>query len=230
MEDLLISQFNSQIESDASNGVDYFKRFDLLESFFNKNQGRRVIYATFGTIAKAGSEVIECLKYLLKRDMAIVSNIYLEGLSEKDRSLYFFARYLPMHFVCSKSDLVIHHCGSGSYHYPIINHAPSITIGTQCYDRDDVAVRLEELGVSMHLPAPAEHGDFVRSFVEKVEQYFANSGALLNEKKKNLIPLREEIERTIETFDFEGALKQAISSYKSLQPGARRTLKYASVS
>jgi hypothetical protein len=219
MEDLLISGFDYEVESATSKGVNYFRRFDLLESFFKQNEGRRIIYATFGTIAKAGREVIECLKYLLENDTAVVSNIYLEGVSEKDQSLHFFAQYLPMHFVCSKSDLVIHHSGSGAYHYPIINQTPSLTIGTQCYDRDDVAVRLEELGVSMHLPAPAEDSDFVASFKEKMEQYFANSGALLNEKRKNLIPLKEEIDRTIEAFDLEAAFEQAISSYKPIRSG-----------
>jgi UDP:flavonoid glycosyltransferase YjiC (YdhE family) len=107
-----------------------------------------------------------------------------------------------MHYLCSNVELVVHHCGSGTYHYPIIHNVPTITIGTKSYDRDDVAARLEELGISIHIPAPDECEDFVGRFKEAVRSYFDESGAFIEAKKRNIDRFKREIEETSSSFNF----------------------------
>jgi hypothetical protein len=114
-----------------------------------------------------------------------------------------------MHFVCARADLMVHHCGSGTYHYPLLHGLPSITVGTQKYDRDDVAVRLEELGVSVHIPAPEECQRFVETFKSAVRRYFDPSGELMSWTKDQIETLRLEIERTVSAFDFAEVLRRA---------------------
>ena len=90
-----------------------------------------------------------------------------------------------------------------------MHEVPSIIIGTQCHDRDDVGMRLEELGTSVYLPGPRENENFVSDFKRTIEQFFADSGRLIQEKKKNLATLNREVERTVNNFNFESVLQKA---------------------
>jgi UDP:flavonoid glycosyltransferase YjiC (YdhE family) len=119
-----------------------------------------------------------------------------------------------MHLVSSHVDLMVHQCGSGTYHYPLLHNVPAITIGTQCYDREEVAVRLEELGASTHIPSPAECDDFVERFKRTVAEHLGESGARLQERRECLSRLKNEIEQTVAAFDFEGLLDRAAGAPK----------------
>ena len=185
------------------------KNLAPLQEFFERHRDRSRIYVTFGTVARATQEVRDCLQFLLNKGLAVVSNITLNNLSEAHQELYYYAAYLPMHYVCSNVDVMVHHCGCGTYQYPVIHEVPQIIIGTQCFDRDDVGMRLEDLGTAVYLPGPQENENFVNDFKRTVEQYFADSGRLIKEKKKNLATLNEEVERTVSNFNFESVLQKA---------------------
>lgn len=187
------------------------KNFGPLEEFFERNRDRKRIYVTFGTVAKPTQEVYDCLQFLMDNGMAVVSSIKLQKLSEAQQELYYQASYLPMHYVCENVDVMVHHCGCGTYQYPVMHEVPQIVIGTQCHDRDDVGMRLEDLGTAIYLPGPQENENFVSDFKHAVEQYLADSGRLIKEKKKNFAPLTREVEQTVKNFNFEYVLRKAAS-------------------
>jgi hypothetical protein len=186
------------------------KNFAPLQKFFEHNRGRRRIYVTFGTVARPTQEVHDCLQFLMDNGIAVVSSIKLDNLNEAQRELYYYATYLPMHYVCANVDLMVHHCGCGTYQYPLMHEVPSIIVGTQCHDRDDVGMRLDELGTSIYLPGPGENENFVGDFKRAIEQYFEESGSLIAEKKTNLAALNQEVERTVRDFDLECVLERAV--------------------
>ena len=184
--------------------------FDPVREFFDANSERNIVYTTLGTIAvnDTPEPVTEAIKRLLDDDVAVVSSINVPNLTDSQASRFYFASYLPMHFVCSNVDLVVHHCGSGTYHYPIIHEVPTITVGTGCYDREDVAVRLEELGVSEHLTEP-NRPDFVERFTAAVARVFDDPESL-GRRKQNLAALNEELRNTQASFNLEQVLGSAI--------------------
>jgi UDP:flavonoid glycosyltransferase YjiC (YdhE family) len=188
--------------------------FVSLERFFTKNALRRRVYITFGSEAQAGKPVLSCVRRLLRQGVAVVTNIEVEGLGVEEKQCYYHAYYLPMNFVCAHVDLMIHQCGCGTYHYPILHQVPMITIGTQCYDREAVALRLEELGVSIHLAAPEERPDFEEVFMEAVERRFSDE-LLLAETRQRMTGLNKEISRTAAAFDLETILQKAVVDSKS---------------
>ena len=143
---------------------DNSKNFAPLQKFFENNRDRKRVYVTFGTVAKPTQEVLDCLQFLMDNDFSIVSSIKLDNLSEAQQELYYHASYLPMHYVCQNVDVMVHHCGCGTYQYPVMHEVPSIVIGTQCHDRDDVGMRLEDLGAGKYLPGPRENENFVSDF------------------------------------------------------------------
>lgn len=215
---LILNDYFAKDASSAEQGrlsQDVQRDFESLKRFLDSNADRKVVYVTFGTIARADEAIFECIRYLLDRAMAVVSSIKVEPLNGRQSELYYYSSYLPMHYVCSKADLMVHQCGSGTYHYPIIHNVPTITIGTMCYDRDDVALRLEELGASKHLSAPSESEDFTGAFKALVEKYFDNDCAFLQEMKQNIAKLRDEVERTRSAFNFEAVLRRVHGSAKS---------------
>ena len=185
------------------------KNFDSLEKFFESNRDRKRIYVTFGTVAKPTQEVSDCLQFLMDTGIAVVSNIKLDNLSEAQRELYYHAKYLPMHYICANVDVMVHHCGCGTYQYPVMHEVPSIIVGTQCHDRDDVGMRLDELGTAIYLPGPRENENFVSDFKRAVEQYFEDSGRLIQEQKANLAALNQEVERTVKDFNLAYVLQAA---------------------
>ena len=208
MDDYLVGNISGKYGFSLSTS----KNLSPLQEFFEKHRDRKRVYVTFGTVAKPTQEVRECLQFLMDNDLAVVSNIQLDNLSEAHQALHYYAAYLPMHYVCSNVDVMVHHCGCGTYQYPVMHEVPSIIIGTQCHDRDDVGMRLEELGTSVYLPGPRENENFVSDFKRTIEQFFADSGRLIQEKKKNLATLNREVERTVNNFNFESVLQKAAGS------------------
>lgn len=217
MDDYLMEKVGLQDlwTSDDCLDISNCQEFGSIEKFFAAHRHRKIVYATFGTMAKIYDKVRECIHFLLDSGIAVVTTIKLQELSPQQRELYYYARYLPMHLVCSRVDLVIHQCGSGTYHYPLMHERPSITIGTGCYDREDVAWRLEELGVSVHLPAPEECEDFIEVFKRHLRRFFDEPRDVSLRRKERLAALNEEIERTTAAFDFEEVLRSAIGISKS---------------
>jgi hypothetical protein len=186
-----------------------------LEEFFRRNGGRRRVYLTYGVMQArdAPAAVVDGIRYMLERGIAVVSNVEAgrSSLLEAFPSTYFNAAYLPMHYVCSNVDLVFHHCGSGTYHYPLLHNRFSVTLGTQKYDREDVALELERLGVAKHIPSPLENPDFVHAFRACVDRYVIHADYDRAAVQSKLHVLREEILRTQAEFDFMRVLESVPS-------------------
>ncbi|AZA86475.1 hypothetical protein EG349_06575 [Chryseobacterium shandongense] len=128
-------------------------------------------------------------------------------VNEKYKQEVFYNKLLPLNYICGISNLVIHQCGSGMYHYPIMNRVPSLTVGTQCYDREDVALRLQELGVSAHIPHPDDNADYWNIFLDMVDKFEKNT--LINYKMMD--QLRTEIEETMSGFKIEKVIEYALA-------------------
>src|SRR6266545_3972611 len=175
---------------------------ESLGRFFEANKKRKIIYITFGLIAKPGGLVIDAVRYLLDNDMAVVSSLKAPDLDKKQEERYYFSNFLPMHYVCSHADLMIHHGGCATYHYPIIHNVPMITVGTVSSDREGVSLRLQELGASIHLPAPAECEEFPQKFAAAIRRYFGDSGVFMEKRKQKLRELKMEIDQTCALFNF----------------------------
>lgn len=181
-----------------------------LDRFFAEHAQRRKIYITFGTVAQAGPQILSCMRRLIRQKTAVVTSIPVEGLSAEEQKYCFYAPYLPMNYVCKNVDLMIHQCGSGTYHYPIIHRLPTITIGTRTYDRDGVARCLQKLGVSIHLKAPEELADFEEEFQSAIEQCYESNGALVAKARQRMAALNEEISRTAADFNLASILQKAV--------------------
>jgi UDP:flavonoid glycosyltransferase YjiC (YdhE family) len=211
MDDYLMEQVGLQdlwVSEDCLD-ITQCRDFTPLERFFEAQAGRQVVYATFGTMAQVYDRVRDCVRHLLDNGVAVITTIKMPDLSPAQRELYYYARYLPAHFVCERVTLVIHQCGSGTYHYPLLHERPAITVGTMCYDREDVALRLEELGASAHLPAPEECEDFVGQFKRLTGRFLAPVPEEARRRAGVLSALKKEIERTAAAFDFEEVLREA---------------------
>jgi len=134
-----------------------------LDKFLMENKQKPIVFITTGTVDKTPIE--KYLEFFVKRNYAVITTCSHE-LNQVYSECIFYKKLLPLNYICSISNLVIHQCGSGMYHYPIMNRTPSLTIGTQCYDREDIALRLEELGVSAHIPHPNDNSNFWDIFLE----------------------------------------------------------------
>ena len=210
MPDYLVEQIGYLDNARRSpNGIE-FKSFNPLLEFLASTREQRKVYITFGSVAKAMSTIFDCIRYLLDLGIVVITSIRVDELTDQQRSLYYHAVYLPLHLVCANVDLAIHHCGSATYHYPILHDLPAITIGTLCYDRDDVAMRLEELGVSEHIPAPEECSDFFERFRLSVDRYFDESTNLRQQRLNSIRQIKQGIATTSAVFDFEQVLYDAI--------------------
>jgi UDP:flavonoid glycosyltransferase YjiC (YdhE family) len=209
---LLIDDYMLGRTVQSTKDIKQLRDFADLLNFFETHGNRKIVYLTFGTQALATEMVFTCIRFLLDSDIAVVTSIDVRELTEEQRKRYYFAHYLPMHLISERADLIVHQCGSGTYHYPILHNVPTITLGTKCFDREDVALRLEELGVSTHIPAPDECENFVESFKRAIAEYFAESGRLMQKRKARLLSLKAEIDETSARFDFEGLLRRAVNA------------------
>jgi hypothetical protein len=188
--------------------------YEPLESFFNANKNRFKVLFTYGTIALPTQSIFNAIKYLFDNNAAVVTSTKLPELNKSQQELCFYAKYLPMNYVCANVDMMIHHCGNGTYQYHILHQLPSITIDTEFQDRIDVALRLEELGVNCHLPSPEECEDFLLLFKQTFDKYVESSSSFyLNTAKKKLSELKKETNRVSTAFDFESILNQAVERF-----------------
>lgn len=185
----------ADVSSDLGGGGEAQRYFGVYDSDY------------FKTLESSAAQLHSCIKYLLDSGVAVITNIMVNDLTQTQLALYYHGHYLPMHFICFNIDLMIHQCGSGTYHYPIIHNVPAITVGTRCYDREDIAIRLHELGASAHLSAPGESVDFVSQFKKAVQILF-DEGKILRQKEV-LRHLKAKVDEVSSSFNFEHILQQA---------------------
>ena len=141
---------------------------DSVHTFIEQNKDRKKVFLSTGLIAQ--EDISAIIESLLEKGYAVISTVNYKP-SFIYKSQFFSNSFFPLNFICNKVDLVIHHCGSGMYHYPLLNEKPVITIGTTSYDREDVALRLEELGVSKHTPSSIDNPDFLNIFNSHLKDF-----------------------------------------------------------
>jgi hypothetical protein len=79
-------------------------------------------------------------------------------------------------------------------------------MGTQCYDREDVALRLEDLGVSGHIPHPDDNPNYWNIFLEMIDRFEKNT--LIDFDMIN--KLKIEINETMSNFDMGKVIQYAL--------------------
>lgn len=175
-----------------------------IQEFLISNKNRKKVFITTGLIDN--TSISKYINYLIENDYSVISTNHYE-LKEKYHSQFFFNKILPLNFISSCVDLLIHQCGSGMYHYPILNNKPSITLGTQCYDREDVAMRLEQLNISKHVPHPKDDPNYFNIFLSHIKDFENNTICNFDTLKM----LKEEIYDTMLNFDIEALIKYTLS-------------------
>jgi hypothetical protein len=179
-----------------------------LEVFLEANWHRRKVMVTTGTVLPPSNGLEEAVQGLLAEGVAVVATFPLKStLPPKYRDLFFYASYLPMHQVSKQADVIVHHCGSGTYHFPLLYGRSAVTIGSNCFDRDDIGERLQELKVSRHIAESGERQSFARRIVQSVA-----SSIETPPEPSNMRAVQDEIERTRDAFHFEGILSRLCSA------------------
>lgn len=184
---------------------------DRILAFLERNQHSKLAYVTWGITQRPIEVLGELITNMLNTGVAVISNVDLPEIHASKSEMFFHARFLPMDMVCSKAHLMVHHCGSGTYQYAIRHKVPSICIGSRCYDRDDVAKRLEELGVAKYIPADDDASAFVERFHRLFLEYTEKTSHWHEAAKQNLHMLKNENDQASAAFSFEAVLKKAIA-------------------
>ncbi len=175
-----------------------------LDEFLDINKQKPIVFITTGTIDK--TPIANFIAFFAKRNYAVITTCDCE-INETYKRAVFYNKLLPLNYICGISNLVIHQCGSGMYHYPIMNRVPSLTIGTQCYDREDIALRLQELGVSGHIPHPNDNPNYWNIFLEMVNKFEKNILTDYDMMDK----LQIEINETMSNFKMEKVIQYALA-------------------
>ncbi|UZO82185.1 hypothetical protein NBT05_06845 [Aquimarina sp. ERC-38] len=168
--------------------------------FFELNKGKPIVFVTTGTVDKTPVE--KYIEYFAERNYAIITTNDCK-ISEQYKHNVFYNKLLPLNYICKISDLVIHQCGSGIYHYPLITKTAFLTIGTQCYDREDIAQRLQKLGVSGHIPHPDDNPNYWNIFKKLMNKFEKNTLTDYNMMDR----LKNEIDKTMANFRMEEVIK-----------------------
>lgn len=171
--------------------------------FFELNKNKPIVFITTGTIDRTPIE--KHIEYFAERNYAVITTNKCE-INEKYKQSVFYNKLLPLHYICKMSDLVVHQCGSGMYHYPIMTRTPFLTIGTQCYDREDIAQRLQNLGVSSHIPHPDDNPNYWNIFVKSMSKF--ENHTLTDYRMMDR--LKNEIDETMASFNIEKVIRYAL--------------------
>jgi hypothetical protein len=175
-----------------------------LDEFLNTNKQKPIVFITTGTIDRTPIE--NFIEFFVKRNYAVITTCNCE-INNKYKQEIFYNKLFPLNYICGISNLVIHQCSASIYHYPIMNRVPSLTIGTQCYDREDIALRLQELGVSGHIPHPDDNPDYWNVFIELVNRFEKNTLTNFYMMDK----LRTEINETMSNFEMQKVIEYALA-------------------
>jgi hypothetical protein len=179
-----------------------------IRMFFAKTSQRKLVYFTLGTTMDPDERVREIIRSMLDMGVAVISSVDLPDADPHQNELFLHASFLPLDTVCAKVHLMVHHCGSGTYQYALRHKVPAICLGSRCFDRDDVARRLEELGAAKYLPW--ETPDFLGRFKALFSDCIDTAGMWYKNALQSLVQLNAENDRTAAAFDFEAILHKAV--------------------
>jgi len=185
---------------------------DAAMTFVDRHQGRGIAYVTIGSVLAPGNSICTAILHMLDVGMAVISTIRMTGLSAAQSELFYHAPFIQMDAVCSRVSMMVHHCGSGTYQYAIAHKLPSICVGSKFYDRDDVAHRLDELGVAKYIPAGVDTTAFMERFREALNVCRDSSSKWHIEAMRKLDALKHENDSTSESFDLEAVLYAVIEA------------------
>jgi hypothetical protein len=189
-----------------------------LDTFIKNNHSRRLVYFTKGIAdpAEILNRASVCVHALLSHEnVAVITNIRIEGAYDKSRC--FSNSFLPMNAICAQAHLMIHQCGSGAYNYQLINEVPAVILGSKCYDRDDVAIRLQELGAALYIPADVPDDTYFSRFNEYTQLLLSENGEVKNKQRKALATIKQQVEQVQAAFHFETLVHTAIERKLQLQ-------------
>jgi hypothetical protein len=176
-----------------------------LKVFFENNKNKKKVFLTLGLIDNTAVGIY--IHYLLNRGYCVITTVGYEVQSEDAKRRFFYNKFLPLNLISSSVDLVIHQCGSGMYHYPILHQKPAITLGTLCYDREDVALVLQTKGISKHVPHPNDDDAHLAIFIEYISQFERTELCNFD----HLEQLKNEIHQTMLDFDIEEVIQYTLS-------------------
>lgn len=214
MDDQLISFDHGTARTDAAALDD----FSALTRFFAAQAGRATVLVTMGTVARAAAGLHEAMRVLLAEGHALVTTIELD-LGGDSAERCFQARYLPLDFVCQRVHLAVHQSGCGTYHYPLLHGVPAITVGTGCHDREDVAWRLEELGLSVHLPSPDDCSDFPTRLLASARRLMGSTDPA---RSQAFARVRAELASVGAAFDIQAVLRHAQRAHRAARVASAR--------
>ena len=167
--------------------------------FFEANRNRRVVYFTMGLIYQAGEGARRVIRELLKQGIAVVTNIDVrDSILPTLMEHFYYANFLPLHQVCQGVDLILHQCGNGIYHYPILYQKPAIIIGTSFYDRDEVGKVLADKKLAGFLDSAKLGEQLVPELLDLVVNYLEDPERYID--MAALRETRDAIEHTGKTF------------------------------
>lgn len=186
--------------------------FNAVDAFLERHTARQIVLFTFGTVARAASHVEAHICRLLEQGRAVISTVAVASAARDYSALFFHGEFLPLHRICARASLIIHHCGSGTSQYPVLFNLPSITLATGFHDREDVALRMQSLGASVHLDRTREPSDYDTRFDEAVRAYLEPASPMLRSARTVLSRLKQEADLTATAFDLSRVLQQARTS------------------
>lgn len=119
-----------------------------------RQEGAPVILVTLGTVWDTPMYTVlaDCLE---RTEFAVVMVVpddeERRSLQRRNGARFQAVGLSDLRDLAERVDLVVHHCGHATLHTVLLAGTPSVTIPSGQYDREDNALRLEELGCGRHL-------------------------------------------------------------------------------
>ena len=129
-----------------------------------RRRGAPIILVTLGTAweTKMYTALADCLE---RTDFAAIMVVPDDGerqrLERRNGSRFQVVGLTDLRDLAERVDLVVHHCGHGTLHTVLLAGKPSLTLTSGQYDREDNALRLEDLDCGRHLGR-----DFLRNSLD----------------------------------------------------------------
>ncbi len=120
----------------------------------SQRKGAPVILVTLGTTW--GANIYTALADCLERTefaviMVIPDDHERHHLEHRNGPRFQAVGLTDLRDLAERVDLVVHHCGHGTLHTVLLVGKPSLTLPSGQYDREDNALRLEDLACGRHL-------------------------------------------------------------------------------